>query len=132
MIRMDNCKKLFGYHSHETVSYLAMVGDTSDDIPGFPGIGPVKARKILDEGTIHKFLEDENNREKYLDVWERNRQLIDLFYFVGHNPLDKLPLKTKKKFKYEKFKAICIEYSLASFLTNEFIKPFKELQDGMD
>nr|UWI27734.1 MAG: 5'-3' exonuclease [Bacteriophage sp.] len=132
MIRMDNCKNLFGYHSHETVSYLAMVGDTSDDIPGFPGIGPVKARKILDEGTIHKFLEDENNREKYLDVWERNRQLIDLFYFVGHNPLDKLPLKTKKKFKYEKFKAICIEYSLASFLTNEFIKPFKELQDGMD
>lgn len=47
MIRMDNCKELFGYHSHETVEYLAMVGDTSDDIPGFPGIGPVKARKIL-------------------------------------------------------------------------------------
>lgn len=57
-----------------------MVGDTSDDIPGFPGIGPVKARKILDEGTIHKFLDDEGNREKYLEIWERNRQLIDLFY----------------------------------------------------
>ncbi len=27
MIRMDNCKELFGYHSHETVEYLAMVGD---------------------------------------------------------------------------------------------------------
>ena len=33
-----------------------MVGDTSDDIPGFPGIGPVKARKILDEGRIEKFI----------------------------------------------------------------------------
>lgn len=56
MIRMDNCKELFGYHSHETVEYLAMVGDTSDDIPGFPGIGPVKARKILDEGRIENSL----------------------------------------------------------------------------
>ena len=35
--------------------------------------------------------------------------------------------KTKKEFKYEKFKKVCIEYSLASFLTNEFIKPFKAL-----
>lgn len=126
MIRMDNCKELFGYHSHETVEYLAMVGDTSDDIPGFPGIGPVKARKILDDGRIEKFIAQSKNKE-YLQIWKRNEQLIDLFWFVRHNPLDKLPIKSKKKFKYEKFKELCIEYSLASFLTNEFIKPFKAL-----
>ena len=103
-----------------------MVGDTSDDIPGFPGIGPVKARKILDEGRIEKFIAQSKNKE-YLQIWKRNEQLIDLFWFVRHNPLDKLPLKSKKKFKYEKFKELCIEYSLASFLTNEFIKPFKAL-----
>ena len=124
--KMDNCKELFGYHSHETVEYLAMVGDTSDDIPGFPGIGPVKARKILDEGRIEKFIAQSKNKE-YLQIWKRNEQLIDLFWFVRHNPLDKLPIKSKKKFKYEKFKELCIEYSLASFLTNEFIKPFKAL-----
>lgn len=56
IIRLENCKDLFGYHAHETVEYLAMVGDTSDDIPGFPGIGPVKARKILDEGRIENLL----------------------------------------------------------------------------
>ena len=126
VIRMGNCKELFGYHSHETVEYLAMVGDTSDDIPGFPGIGPVKARKILDEGRIEKFIAQSKNKE-YLQIWKRNEQLIDLFWFVRHNPLDKLPIKSKKKFKYEKFKELCIEYSLASFLTNEFIKPFKAL-----
>ena len=126
MIRMDNCKELFGYHSHETVEYLAMVGDTSDDIPGFPGIGPVKARKILDEGRIEKFIAQSKNRE-YLQIWERNEQLIDLFWFVRHNPLDKLPLKSKKKFKYDKFKKVCVEYSLSSFLTDQFIQPFKEL-----
>lgn len=126
MIRMDNCKELFGYHSHETVEYLAMVGDTSDDISGFPGIGPVKARKILDEGRIEKFIAHSKNKE-YLQIWKRNEQLIDLFWFVRHNPLKELPLKTKREFKYEKFKKVCIEYSLASFLTNEFIKPFKAL-----
>ena len=129
MIRMDNCKELFGYHSHETVEYLAMVGDTSDDIPGFPGIGPVKARKILDEyKSIYKYLEAKPNKE-YQEAWERNRKLIDLFWFVGNVPLDKMPIKRKKTFNYDKFRKLCIEYSLASFLTKEFIKPFKELSE---
>lgn len=129
MIRMDNCKELFGYHSHETVEYLAMVGDTSDDIPGFKGIGPVTARKILAEyKSIYKYLEAKPNKE-YQEAWERNRKLIDLFWFVGNVPLDKLPLKRKKTFNYDKFRKLCIEYSLASFLTKEFIKPFKELSE---
>lgn len=45
MIHQGNCKGLFGYSPEETVDYLSMVGDTSDDIKGIPGIGPVKARK---------------------------------------------------------------------------------------
>ena len=129
VIRMGNCKELFGYHSHETVEYLAMVGDTSDDIPGFKGIGPVTARKILDEyKSIYKYLEAKPNKE-YQEAWERNRKLIDLFWFVGNVPLDKIPLKRKKTFNYDKFRKLCIEYSLASFLTKEFIKPFKELSE---
>lgn len=126
IIRLENCKDLFGYHANETVEYLAMVGDISDDISGFPGIGPVKARKILDEGRIEKFIAQSKN-EEYLKIWRRNEQLIDLFWFVRNIPLEKLPLKSKKKFKYDKFKKVCIEYSLSSFLTDQFIQPFKEL-----
>lgn len=126
IIRLENCKDLFGYHANETVEYLAMVGDISDDISGFPGIGPVKARKILDEGRIEKFIAQSKNKE-YLKIWRRNEQLIDLFWFVRNIPLEKLPLKSKKKFKYDKFKKVCIEYSLSSFLTDQFIQPFKEL-----
>lgn len=126
IIRLENCKDLFGYHANETVEYLAMVGDISDDISGFPGIGPVKARKILDEGRIEKFIAQSKNKE-YLKIWRRNEQLIDLFWFVRNIPLEKLPLKSKKKFKYDKFKKICVEYSLSSFLTDQFIEPFKEL-----
>lgn len=128
IIRLENCKDLFGYHANETVEYLAMVGDISDDISGFPGIGPVKARKILDEGRIEKFIAQSKNKE-YLKIWRRNEQLIDLFWFVRNIPLEKLPLKSKKKFKYDKFKKICVEYSLSSFLTDQFIEPFKELHN---
>lgn len=129
VIRMGNCKELFGYHSHETVEYLAMVGDTSDDIKGIPGIGPVKARKILDEyGTLDKFLEH-HHQTSHVEIAERNKKLIDLRLFQKEVPLSKLPMKkfANKEIKYKKFKEVCIEYSLASFMTNEFMKPFKDL-----
>ena len=68
-------------------------------------------------------------KQEYQEAWERNRKLIDLFWFVGNIPLDKIPLKRKKTFNYDKFRKLCIEYSLASFLTKEFIKPFKKLSE---
>lgn len=129
IIRLENCKDLFGYHAHETVEYLAMVGDTSDDIKGIPGIGPVKARKILDEyGTLDKFLEH-HHQTSHVEIAERNKKLIDLRLFQKEVPLSKLPMKkfANKEIKYKKFKEVCIEYSLASFMTNEFMKPFKDL-----
>ena len=129
MIRMDNCKELFGYSPEETVDYLSMVGDTSDDIKGIPGIGPVKARKILDEyGTLDKFLEH-HHQTSHVEIAERNKKLIDLRLFQKEVPLSKLPMKkfANKEIKYKKFKEVCIEYSLASFMTNEFMKPFKDL-----
>lgn len=129
IIRLENCKDLFGYSPEETVDYLSMVGDTSDDIKGIPGIGPVKARKILDEyGTLDKFLEH-HHQTSHVEIAERNKKLIDLRLFQKEVPLSKLPMKkfANKEIKYKKFKEVCIEYSLASFMTNEFMKPFKDL-----
>lgn len=129
VIRVGNCKELFGYSPEETVDYLSMVGDTSDDIKGIPGIGPVKARKILDEyGTLDKFLEH-HHQTSHVEIAERNKKLIDLRLFQKEVPLSKLPMKkfANKEIKYKKFKEVCIEYSLASFMTNEFMKPFKDL-----
>lgn len=46
-----------GYRPEECVDYLCLTGDRSDDIPGYRGIGEVKARKFLDEfGSIENFI----------------------------------------------------------------------------
>ena len=130
-IRRTNCKEIFGYSPEETVDFLTLVGDTSDDIPGYPGIGPVKARKLLDKfGSIHNFI-DQSGDLNMVSLYERNKQLIDLKWFVDNHPLDlSKVLKTYKstKINYKKFREICIEYSFNSFMTDIFIKPFKDLK----
>jgi 5'-3' exonuclease len=108
-----------------------MVGDTSDDIPGIKGIGPVKARKILDDNTDFwayvKYLPEDQQ-----EIINKNRKLIDLKYFIDTFPDVKIPIKTykNKELKLKKFKDLCIEYSFSSFMTNEFMKPFNNLKDG--
>jgi DNA polymerase-1 len=129
-VRQTNCESLFGYTPYETVDFLSLVGDSSDDIPGFPGIGPVKARKFLDKWhSIAKYLEL-NADDKMKEVYERNKQLIDLKWFVDNHSLDLdkvLKTYTRRKINYEKFREVCIEYSFNSFMTDIFIEPFKKL-----
>lgn len=129
-VRKSNCKELFGYEPEETVDYLCMVGDSSDDIPGVSGIGQVKARKFLDKwDSIAKYLEL-NADGKIREVYERNKQLIDLKWFVDNHKLDLdkvLKTYTRRKINYDKFREVCIEYSFNSFMTDIFIEPFKKL-----
>ena len=129
-VREDNCKDLFEYSPEETVDYLSLVGDKSDDIEGYPGMGPKKTRTFLDKyGSINNYLKDHDD-EKMKAVYEKNRQLIDLKWYINNIPLNSLPMKRykDKNLKLEKFKEICITYSLASFMTNNFIKVFQELK----
>lgn len=128
-----NCKELFGYEPEETVDYLSLVGDTSDDIPGFRGIGPVKARQFLDrfESIANSFgmgfWKDEEEAKK---LYQRNKLLIDLQYFIEKTPMksEELPLiYSSKDPNYAKYHEICIKYSLNSMKTSLFLEPFKNL-----
>jgi DNA polymerase-1 len=40
-------KEKFGVHAHQIADYLALAGDSVDNIPGAPGIGAKSAAKIL-------------------------------------------------------------------------------------
>lgn len=132
-VNLRNCKELFGYDPQETVDFLSLVGDSSDDIPGFKGIGPKKARKLLDEyGSIEKAIESGywKDPKEATELWKKNRLLIDLNYFLEFTPLDarNIPMVEKKKpIDIDKFLRICNKYSLNSFKTDLFIKPFEQL-----
>ncbi len=54
----EGAVKKFGVRPDRVVDYLALVGDSSDNVPGAPGIGPKTAVKLLDEyGTVEAALD---------------------------------------------------------------------------
>ena len=55
-------KERYGVTPSEYISVKALMGDTSDNIPGVPGIGEKTATKIIAEyGSIHKAYENVDN-----------------------------------------------------------------------
>ena len=53
-----NVHEKFGIPATKVVDYLALIGDSSDNIPGARGVGPKTALKLLDEyGSVDEILE---------------------------------------------------------------------------
>jgi DNA polymerase-1 len=53
-----NASDKFGIPPSQVADYLALVGDSSDNVPGAPGIGPKTAVKLLEEfGSLEALLE---------------------------------------------------------------------------
>ena len=46
-INRDICFDILGVYPEQVVNYLALIGDTADNIPGVKGIGPKKASSLL-------------------------------------------------------------------------------------
>jgi len=78
----------FGVPPSGIIDYLALVGDTADNIPGIEGVGPKTAAKLISEcGSIDAILANpaavanENLRRKLVDGAEhlrRNQALVRL------------------------------------------------------
>lgn len=131
--------KFFNYKPEETVDYLSLLGDSSDNIPGYKGMGPVKIRKFLDEfGSIKNFLSNKDNKfsginhDTLLEVYKRNRILIDLAYFYKRYLFNiKIPYINgvrHPKYKEDKFIKFCNKYNLQSVLENKRL--FKQLREN--
>ena len=77
----------FGVHPNQIIDYLALVGDTSDNVPGVPKVGPKTAAKWLNEfKTIKGIIENadsltgvvgQNFRDSISDL-DRNIELVTL------------------------------------------------------
>jgi len=66
-------KEKFGLSPRQFVKYLALVGDSIDDIPGVKGVGPKTAVKLITEKRIKKTI----SKEDY-EIYKRNISLIEL------------------------------------------------------
>lgn len=130
--------EVMGYTPEECVDYLCLLGDNSDDIPGYKGIGEKKTRQFLDEfGSIKAFLKDPRaqfkgiDRDGLEDLYRRNTELIDIRIALKNHKPKKIPIIYHKSNEVNrvKLKRLFInKYGFASFLTNEFFETFENLK----
>jgi DNA polymerase-1 len=70
-------KEKFGVGPDKVVEILGLMGDTSDNIPGVPGIGPKTAQRLIDEyGSVEEVLNNSQNL-KNVKLRESFRQYAD-------------------------------------------------------
>lgn len=61
----DICKDLFGVYPEQVVSFKALAGDKSDNIPGVQGIGDETAKGLLELfGTLNNVLQSASNSDE--------------------------------------------------------------------
>ena len=49
VIDREGVKEKFGVYPEKMIELQALVGDSTDNVPGVPGIGPKTAAQLLDE-----------------------------------------------------------------------------------
>lgn len=134
LIRYDTCEKIMEYPPQQHKEFLILVGDNSDNIKGYKGIGPVKAKQFFNKfGSIENYLSNKRNEFPWVtwegmeDLYERNRPLIDLRYGLSKYPILKWPL-IQKKYNNNKLITLLDKYAMNSFMKPDFIKSFKNIK----
>jgi len=78
---VDDIKREFSVQRPEQViDILALMGDTSDNIPGAPGVGPKTAMKLISEyGSVEELFKNTDKlKGKLKEIIENNREQIEL------------------------------------------------------
>jgi DNA polymerase I len=78
---VEDVKREFSVQRPEQViDILALMGDTADNIPGAPGVGPKTAMKLISEyGSVEElFVHTDQLKGKLKEIIENNREQIEL------------------------------------------------------
>lgn len=126
-----NFRSLFGLDPEQFVFYLSMVGDTSDNIPGVPGIGEKTALKIIDEfGSLTNYNLNGMKHRNYEKVHYHigfSTSLIDLEWFNKTHikePIteaDYYKGKIKPRFRLDKYMELAGTWGLRKHRTKDYI-----------
>lgn len=133
----DEVKKAFGVTPKDFIQLKALMGDSSDNVPGLPGVGPKTALKIMNEfGSIeaaHDRVEEIRPRKAMESMRAHYDQLLlslDLVTIRTNAPVNfdaesfgLSDFHTEKV--YEDFKALNFKSFLKDFSAQESVKPAK-------
>lgn len=128
-ITPKNFLKELGLPLEHYVRCRAMIGDTSDGVPGIAGIGPATAKKIVDgDDSLSKFARRRGlNIKECSRIVKRNRLLMDLS-LVPYGDDEELDISIwgGHEPSYDEFKIWCVEFDFYSFLESirQFFSPF--------
>ena len=120
----SNASKRFGVPPDRIVDYLALIGDSSDNVPGAPGIGPKTAVKLLREyGDLDEILAHAEEvrakrpRESLLnnaDQIKLSRQLVTMLTDVDVElDLERLTVRTPDR---ERMRDLLLELEFHTLL----------------
>jgi DNA polymerase-1 len=94
-----------GIRPDQVTEYLALMGDSSDNVPGIDGIGPVTAQKIMQAEDINiaikAAIKDASKHEKALETFQLAKDVIQLCIpcqYTYIKPKDNDPVNTLKNY----------------------------------
>lgn len=125
-VNNHNFNDVVGVDIDNFLSYKALVGDKSDNIPGLPRVGKKTALKYIESG-VQESLDNLDTSAK--EIYDRNIMLMDLSYGYTHHSGETDSYQeqfTKNKSSApdkNKLKQICVHnaiYNLANDIDNWF------------
>jgi DNA polymerase-1 len=134
---IDEVKREFSVQRPEQViDILALMGDTADNIPGAPGVGPKTAMKLISEyGSVEEvFRNTDKLKGKLKEIIENNKEQIELSKKLATIELD-VPVELKENELIlevpdrDKLKSLFNELefrSIAAEILPEIEKPVKQ------
>jgi DNA polymerase-1 len=122
--RREEVKKKFGVYPEKVIDKLALMGDTSDNVPGIPGVGPKTADKLLEQfGRLEDVLEGHEKikakgvREKVAGGTESALLSKKLVTIDTDVPIDcKISDLERRPIKYDNVKDLFLELEFNTLL----------------
>jgi DNA polymerase-1 len=121
-ITLENFEEIVGVKHANYVTYKAILGDTADNIPGLPGYGKVRSKKLAEK--MGSDVDKTVITEEFQQIVDKNVKLMDLSNSweleEGEEEAYKEQLeKTKSQISnFDKFKEYCEKYEYNSILKN--------------
>jgi len=128
----------YGVTVDQWTDYRALIGDSSDNIPGAKGIGPVAARKLLQQyGTLDYIIENLDEvqppgyAKKVRDSLEAVKFSRELSCIVTDAPIEIAPEKwSRREPRSQELRALLVELEFSSLLRELGLGETPEYSEG--